>query len=344
MKHFNPFLKAILLLVLSMTAMNASAYDFYDNGIYYSITDWNTVEVARPDYYDSYSGDIIIPSTVTVEMSMYYETYTETYTVTGIGYNAFNGAYISSISLPNTIEYIGDNAFYDCSYLQEFTIPNSVYYIGSSAFGYCTGLTSIEIPNSVQDIDWNAFYCCTGLTSVQISSSVNALYGTFFGCTSLTQVEIPASVQYLDGTFKNCTSLATILIPSSVTNLGYNTFYGCDNLNVITCEAVTPPLTSDNDSFSQSVYELAKLYVPVGTVSTYASANVWERFVNIFEIGSVVTIGDVDGDGRVSIADLTYLVDLILGGAEATTSSDIDGDGKLSIADVTMLVDILLNK
>ena len=343
MKHFKPIFKATLLLMLATSAMKASAYDFYEGGIYYTITNWNAVEVSAPDYYSSYSGDIVIPSTVTVEVSQYYETYPMTYTVTGIGYNAFKSSYISSITLPNTIEYIDDAAFYNCDYLQEIEIPNSVYSIGESAFGYCTGLTSIEIPNSVDYIGWNAFYCCTGLTSVKISSSVSELGGTFFGCTGLKQVEIPSSVQHLDGTFKNCTSLTTILIPSSVTNLGYNTFYGCENLNVITCEAVTPPYTTDNGSFPQSVYELAKLYVPGNAIPTYASANVWKQFVNIFGIGAEVSAGDVDGDGQVSIGDITYLVDLIMNGAEVTTSSDVDGDGRLTIADITALVDILLN-
>lgn len=342
MKHFKPILKATLLLMFATIAMKAAAYDFYEGGIYYTITDWDAVEVSAPDYYSSYSGDIVIPSTVTVQVSQYYESYPMTYTVTGIGYNAFNGSYISSITLPNTIEYIDNAAFYECYYLQEIDIPNSVISICESAFGYCTGLTSIEIPNSVDYIGWNAFYCCTGLTDVKISSSVSELGGTFFGCTGLKHVEIPSSVQHLDGTFKNCTSLTSIIIPSSVTTLGYNTFYGCDNLSVITCEAVTPPYTTDNNSFSQSVYDLAKLFVPVEAMSTYANTAVWERFVNIFGIGTEVTTGDVDGDGQISIADLTNLVDLIMSGAEPSTSSDIDGDGSLTIADITALVDILL--
>ena len=104
MKHFKPILKATLLLMFATIAMKASAYDFYEGGIYYTITDWDAVEVSAPDYYSTYSGDIVIPSTVTVQVSQYYESYPMTYTVTGIGYNAFNGSYISSITLPNTIE------------------------------------------------------------------------------------------------------------------------------------------------------------------------------------------------------------------------------------------------
>ena len=344
MKHLHFILKATLLLMLATGATRAVAGEtFYDNGIYYEVVDYNTVQVVQPDYYDSYSGDIVIPSTVTAQVSQYYETYELTYTVAGIGANAFQDSYISTITLPNTIEYISDYAFYGCSYLQEIMLPNSVGSIGEYAFGYCTGLSSFVIPNGVNYIGWNAFYCCTGLTSVQISSSVSELGGTFFGCTGLKSVEIPASVRYLDGTFKNCTSLTSVFIPSSVTNLGYNTFYGCDNLADITCEAETPPYTSDSNSFPQSVYDLAKLYVPANSVTDYSSASVWNLFVNIFGIGAQVVTGDVDGDGRISINDLTILIDYILEGAQATPQADIDGDGRISINDVTMLVDMMLN-
>ena len=342
MKHLKPIFKATLLLMSAMIATNAAAYDFYEGGIYYSIIDWGIVEVVPPPS-GNYSGDIVIPSTVTAEVSQYYETYQETFTVTGIDDFAFNGAYLSSITLPNTIDYIGDYAFYNCCDLQEFIFPNSVYRIGEYAFGYCTGLTSIVIPNSVYDIGWNAFYCCTGLTNVQISSSVNALGGTFFGCTSLTSVEIPASVELLEATFKNCSNLTSVLIPSSLQELSDNTFYGCDKLTTITCEAVNPPYTNDLQSFPESVYNLAKLFVPESSKTSYANAYMWKQFVNIFGIGEEVIHGDIDGDGRVSIADLANLIDLLLAGDSSNPDADVDGDGSMTIADVAALIDILLS-
>ena len=59
--------------------------------------------------------------------------------------------------------------------------------------------------------------------------------------------------------------------------------------------------------------------------------------------------GDVDGDGNVSIADVSALVDLVLSGEpspveEAMNAADVDGDGKVGIADVTQLIDQLLNE
>ena len=102
---------------------------------------------------NSYSGEIVIPSTVT---------YTEqSYSVTSIGRGAFRS----------------------CSDLTSVTIPNSVTSIGRSAFDGCSGLTSVTIPNSVTSIGDYAFSNCSGLTSV-ISLAITppiCIIGVFSG-------------------------------------------------------------------------------------------------------------------------------------------------------------------
>ena len=73
----------------------------------------------------------------------------------------------ASTVIPNTVEEIGEDAFYKCSGLTSVVIPNSVTSIGESAFFGCKGLTSVVIPNSVTSIGKLAF-CNCGLTSVEI--------------------------------------------------------------------------------------------------------------------------------------------------------------------------------
>jgi len=69
------------------------------------------------------------------------------------------------------------------------TIPNSVTIIGNEAFCYFTGLTNITIPSSVTSIGQYAFYGCTSLTNITIPSSVTSIGKYAFGsCTSLTSV------------------------------------------------------------------------------------------------------------------------------------------------------------
>ena len=54
--------------------------------------------------------------------------------------------------------------------------------------------------------------------------------------------------------------------------------------------------------------------------------------------------GDVNKDGTVSIADVTALVNMILGKTEKDELADVNADGDVSIADVTALVNIILGK
>lgn len=122
------------------------AYDFSSNGIYYKITSETalTVEVTRGGNYNyivcSYSGNVDIPEKVNFNGKKY--------TVTRIGDFAFatqnsstvidEYAYrLKSITMPNSIESIGDRAFWWCDALKEVIIPQSVKKIEDNAFAGC---------------------------------------------------------------------------------------------------------------------------------------------------------------------------------------------------------------
>ena len=54
-------------------------------------------------------------------------------------------------------------------------------------------------------------------------------------------------------------------------------------------------------------------------------------------------IGDVDGNGRVDIADVSSLIDILLAGSSSPfDSADVDRDGNVGISDVSALIDMLL--
>jgi hypothetical protein len=60
--------------------------------------------------------------------------------------------------------------------------------------------------------------------------------------------------------------------------------------------------------------------------------------------GHGYTIGDVDHDGSITIADVTELVDCLLGiqNDACIICGDVDLDGDVTISDVTDLIDILI--
>ena len=122
----NRFTACLTTLILCVFfSISASAYRVKVDGINYDISD-NNATVSSGNY----SGDIVIPESITFENSIY------------------------------SVTSIGDKAFYECNSLTSVTIPNSVTSIGNMAFYECSGLTSITIPNSVTSIGDYAFCGC----------------------------------------------------------------------------------------------------------------------------------------------------------------------------------------
>ena len=207
---------ALLLLPL---AVSASIIKVNIDGINYKLdTSNNTAEVIKwSNLSNKYTGDVVIPSTVT--------DYGIEYSVTGIGNNVFDSCTeLTSVTFPHTITSIGYEVFRDCTGLvsivieegcQKYdsrencnaiietagnkiiygcngtTIPSSVTGIGKHAFFSCNGPTSIIIPDGVTSIEGEAFKNCNGLTSAYIGKGVtNIENDAFFSCSNLTKVEI----------------------------------------------------------------------------------------------------------------------------------------------------------
>ena len=257
MKKNLTFLFAVLL---SMVSIKSFAHDIEVANldgvpIYYTYTNNNT-ELAVSyrgsyiySYSNEYSGDVVIPESVTYNGI--------TYSVTSIGYQAFSEcSSLTSITIPNSVTSIDYGAFSDCSSLTSITIPNSVTSIGGDAFSRCTSLTSITIPNSVTSIGGDAFSRCTSLTSITIPNSVTNItegrWGLFYGCTSLSYpiynskffvylpenyqggYTIPNGITEICGyAFYGCSGLTSISIPNSVTSIGDHAFDGCSSLTSV---------------------------------------------------------------------------------------------------------------
>ena len=146
--------------------------------------------------------------------------------VTVISDEAFSGNSITSITIPDSVTFIDDGAFYGCSSLKSITIPNSVTSIGDEAFYKCSSLTSVTIGNGVTSIGYHAFEDCSSLKNITIPKSVTSIgFGAFAGCSSLTKITIPDGVKEFEaGVFRDCSSLTSITIPKSVTRINNYAF------------------------------------------------------------------------------------------------------------------------
>lgn len=151
--------RLLLLASAIATSLSAAAYSFESAGIYYNITGNNTVEVTYSDRdYNTYSGSISVPETVTNNGTEY--------SVTTIGVSAFKGSAVTSVSMPESITSIDYDAFYECENLESVTLPESLTTLGSDAFYKCRNLESIIIPSSVNSIGISAFSGCKALKDI----------------------------------------------------------------------------------------------------------------------------------------------------------------------------------
>ena len=182
-----------------------------------------------------------------------------------IGDSAFYGCNsLTSLTLPSSLQSIGDFAFRDCESLTSLTLPSSLQSIGNSVFYGCESLTSLTLPSSLQSIGKEAFCCCRSLTSLTLPSSLQSIGNSvFYGCESLTSLTLPSSLQSIGKeAFGCCRSLTSLTLPSSLQSIGEEAFYGCNSLTSLT-------LPSSLQSIGQKAFDycnsLSTLYIPTGT-------------------------------------------------------------------------------
>ncbi|MBR6996949.1 MAG: leucine-rich repeat protein [Ruminococcus sp.] len=107
------------------------------------------------------------------------------------GYGVGGDKNLVKVVLPEGLEYIGQEAFFDCRNLTEINLPDSVNRLANSAFTCCTSLKSIHIPTSLTAIEASVFSSCSSLEEVDLPENITQIdYEAFFGCESLRSITI----------------------------------------------------------------------------------------------------------------------------------------------------------
>ena len=230
----------------------------YNSGINYSLNN-SLVSVSR---YDGNLESLTVPSKVSINGIKY--------NVTGIDSSAFiNKSLLKTITLPDTLVSIGDNAF-KYSKLVNIVIPNSVTSIGISAFQSCTSLTSVTLSNTLISIG-NFAFSNTGITTITLPNTLTSIGSNAFSNTNLV----------------------TVFIPNLVTLIDNLAFIGCANLTNINVSLLNPNYLSDNGI----------LFNKLKTILIQCPAS---KILNAYLIpNTVITIINYAFSGCVSLTDFT---------------------------------------
>ena len=291
MKHF--YFTLFLGIFMSMIGHHLYAHDIEvanseGKTIYYYINnDGYSLSViyqgtSPSSYSNEYTGEIVIPETVTYSG--------KTYPVTRISPCAFEGcSNMTSLTIPNSITSIENYAFRGCSGLISITFPNfnntidiasdafleetawynnkpnGLVYAGNVAYKYKGTMpdnTSITLKNGTIGIASEAFDGCGGLTSVSIPNSVvsigaDAFLGTAWYNNKPDGLVYAGNVAYkYKGTMPDNTS---ITLRDGTVGIASKAFSGCSGLTSVT---IPNSVTSIGDLAFSGCKGLASVSIP----------------------------------------------------------------------------------
>ena len=201
--------------------------------------------------------------------------------VTGIGNAAFQDCQFFQVSLPQSLQRIGNVAFVGCNNLVQIDLPKNLQTLGSAPFWRSENLMYVNVAAE------NPYFCNDGQSVLLNKNKTKLIWGSpatltgmyfmpetvtslgdypFYDCDNLDWLILSPNLKQIEGSaFAYCSRLTKITIPASVTSIDNEAFYGCSALTELLFCGDAPSLSS------YSFYGLtAKAYFPVNN-STWSS-------------------------------------------------------------------------
>ena len=257
--------KSILTFVLMLTAIAAGAQAFMVDGISYKITSGDSVMVTS--YSIDYGREVAIPSVVTFGQL--------TYKVTAIADKAFNGRLITSISIPASIESVGDQAFSWNDSLKTVILEDgdnpitlndysfSTFDNGGAKYTVYSGRNIIRLFRPGESPFPQA-------TSITWGPKVTEIGMGEARCYFLTKAFISNSVKticteaFCDAGISSNSTVLEITMGANVDSIGNSAFLNCSKLKSIEIPKVLkaiPDKCFDNTRISEVVVPASAMYI-----------------------------------------------------------------------------------
>ncbi len=269
MKKSRKFLILAVVLLVSVLLFGCETTDKKagdKEGLYtYRVEEGGAILV---DVDDAITGTVVLPDTL------------GGCPIVTIGEEAFDDcAYMTSLTIPDSVVAIGDWAFIECTYLEEIHFGTGLKTVGYYVFSGCETLKNVHIRDlaawcqvtNAED-GWsdgpfsyaeNLYLNGELLTDVVVPDGVTYIGSfPFSGYTKLASITLPDSVTELkNDAFYECEGLTEFHIPNGVTRIGANAFYGCKGLT----ELVIPSgVTVLENAVFQGCSNLTSITLPEG--------------------------------------------------------------------------------
>ena len=173
-----------------------------------------------------------------------------------------------SVTLPNSLEYIGEKTFYCFTKLETVTIPDNskLKYVYTSAFEKCTSLKSINLPKGLESIYSRAFISCSNLTNLTLPSTLKRIDelafsdGPRFKNNELT---VPKGVTTITSrSFDNIKDLKTINVENGVTTIEKYAFADNDSLTRVNLpSSITSVANTACKYYNEEKYSTCDIYI-----------------------------------------------------------------------------------
>ena len=147
--------------------------------------------------------------------------------ITNIGsYMFYGNTSFTGFEIPDSVQSIGVNAFYNCTNLKDMALPDGLENIYGYAFYKCTGLTNLSLPPSLKKISDYAYSNCSNISSISFNNGLTEIQAyAFQGCTAIDKVTLPESIEKMgNGVFSGCNNLSKAYILSRTCSIAKTTF------------------------------------------------------------------------------------------------------------------------
>ena len=145
-----------------------------------------------------------------------------------------------TLNLPETLTYVGDQAFCGCSFVGELHLPNSLEYIGGRAFYHAGNFVgNLRLPDRLKKVSDYAFAVSGFTGTVDLNNAVEFGSGAFTSDYFSGDLIVPEGTVEIPDSFMSASQapgpgkLNSIVLPESLRRIGSNAFFGQSRLRIL---------------------------------------------------------------------------------------------------------------